>query len=71
MDTLLRVIAILVEVIILASIIYVLLSGVWLTVFDLGMGTKYRKVVAMVLVLAGCIALVFFIAHLTTFYPTI
>ncbi len=71
MDTLLRVTAILIEIVILASIIYVLLTGVRLTVFDLGLGPKYKKVVAMVLVLAGCIALVFFIAHLTTFYPTI
>ncbi len=70
MGTLLRVIAILIEVVILVSIIYVLLSGARLTVFDLGMGPKYKKAVAMVLVLAGGMALVFFIAHLTAFYPT-
>ncbi len=71
MDIFLRAIAIIVEIAILASIIYVLLTGVRLTVFDLGLGPKYKKVVAMALVLAGCILVVFFIAHLTLFYPTI
>ncbi len=71
MDILLRVIAIFVEVAILASIIYVLLTGVWLTVFDLGLGSKYKKAVAMALVLAGCMAVLFFIVHLASFYPTI
>ena len=69
MDILLRVIAILIEVLILASIIYVLLTAVRLTVFDLGLGAKYNKVLAMALVLASGMALVFFIAHLTAFYP--
>ena len=69
MDVLLRVIAILIEVLILASIIYVLLTAVRLTVFDLGLGPKYNKVLAMALVLASGMALVFFIAHLTAFYP--
>ncbi len=71
MDILLRTIAIFIEVAILVSIIYVLLSGVRLTVFDLGLGPKYKKVITMALVLAGCIVVVFFIAHLTLFYPTI
>ena len=71
MDILLRAVAIFIEVSILASIIGVLLTGVRLTVFDLSLGPKYKKVVAMALVLAGGMLVVFFIAHLTSFYPTI
>ena len=71
MDVLLRTIAIFIEVVILAAIMYCLLTGVRLTIFDLGLGTKYKKVIAMVLILAGSIAVVFFIAHLTSFYPAI
>ena len=71
MNTFLRALAILVEVSILAAIIYALLSGVLLTVFDLGLGSKYRKIVVIALVLVGSMAVVFFIAHLISFYPTI
>jgi len=71
MDILIRTIAIFIEVSILVAIMYCLLTGAWLTIFDLGLGPKYKKVVTMVLVVAGCIVVVFFIAHLTSFYPTI
>jgi len=71
MDIFLRVLAIFIEVVILAAIMYVLLTAVRLIAFDLGLGTKYKKGIAMVLILAGCIVVVFFIAHLTSFYPTI
>ena len=71
MDVLFRAIAIFIEVLILASIMYVLLTGVRLTAFDLSLGPKYKKVVAMALVLAASMVVVFFIAHLTSFYPTI
>ena len=67
----LRIIAILVEVLILASILYVLLKGVRLTLFDLGVEAKYGKVIVVALVTVGCIVVVFFIAHLTTFYPAL
>ena len=71
MDILLRVIAIFIEVSILAAVIYALLTGVRLTVFDLGLGPKYKKVVAMLLIVAGGMVVVFFISHLTSFYPTL
>ncbi len=71
MDVLLRAIAIFIEMIILATVMAALLTGVGLTVFDLGLGRKYKKIVVMALVLAGCMAVVFFTAHLTSFYPTI
>ena len=69
MDVWARVIAILVEVLILASVISVLIFGVRLTIFDLGLDAKYKKVASMALILAGGMVLVFFIAHLTAFYP--
>lgn len=71
MDVLLRVIAIFIEVVILAAIIYCLLNGVRLTLFDLGLRSKYGKVVTMALMVAGFIVVLFFIAHLTVFYPTV
>lgn len=71
MDALLRGIAIFIEVLILAAIIYALLTGAWLTIFDLGFKSKYKKFIAIVLAFLGCIIVVFFIAHLISFYPTI
>ncbi len=71
MDMLLRIIAIIVEVAILAAIIYVLLTGVRLILFDLGIGPKYKKIITMAIILVSCMVVVFFIAHLTAFYPAI
>ena len=66
-----REIAIIIEAILLMGLLYCLLNGAWLIIFDWGLGVKYKKVVLMMLVIVSCIALVFVIAHLTTFYPTI
>ncbi|OGO24864.1 MAG: hypothetical protein A2144_04150 [Chloroflexi bacterium RBG_16_50_9] len=71
MDILLRTIAIFVEIAILAAIAYSVLNGVRLAVFDLGVGPKYSKIIAMALLAVGFIVLIFFIAHLTAFYPSI
>jgi len=71
MDIFLRTIAIIIEVLILAVIAYAVLNGVRLTAFDLGIGPKYSKAIAMVLLAVGFLIVVFFIAHLTTFYPAI
>lgn len=71
MDVLLRAVAIFIEVAILAAVMYVLFTGVRLTVFDLGLGLRYKKIVTIALVLAGFIVVVFFIAHLTSFYPNV
>lgn len=71
MDLLLRVIAIVIELLILSVLAYCVLNGVRLTAFDLGIKPKYGKAIAMVLLAGGFIILVFFIAHLTTFYPSI
>ncbi|MFC1933159.1 hypothetical protein ACFLXU_06005 [Chloroflexota bacterium] len=67
----LRTLAIFIEVVLLTVIFYSVLNGVRLAAFDLGIGSKYHKVMTMLLVTAGVIVVVFFIAHLTAFYPAI
>lgn len=71
MDILLRIIAVLVEVVLLAVLLYHVLNGARLTLFDLGVGTKYQKAVLVALAGAGLLLLMFFIIHLTTFYPKV
>jgi len=67
----LRSIAIFLEVVLLAVITYSVLYGIKLAVLDLGAGAKYNKVLTMAIVALGVIVVIFFIAHLTTFYPEI
>jgi len=71
MDIFLRTIAIIIEVLILAAITYAVFNGVRLTASDLGIGPKYGKAVILALLAVGFIVFIFFIAHLTTFYPAI
>ena len=71
MDVLLRAIAIFIELVILASIVYVFLNGARLTLLDLGVKSKYNRMLTVVLMMGGAILVVFFIAHLTTFYPAV
>ncbi len=69
MDGLIRVVAIFFEVVILAGIMYSLTTGVGLAILDLGIGAKYGKPLRGVLLIVVGITVVFFIAHLTSFYP--
>jgi succinate dehydrogenase/fumarate reductase cytochrome b subunit len=71
MDIVLRTIAIIIEGVILTAIAYALLNGVRLTALDLGIKPKYNKAIIMALCAVGAIVVIFFIAHLTTFYPDI
>ena len=71
MDILLRTIAIILEVALLAAIAYAILNGVRLTALDLGIGSKYNKAITMALIVVGCIVVIFFIAHLMAWYPGI
>ncbi len=71
MGVLLRGVAILFEISILALVFYCLLAGARLTIFDLGLGPKYKKMVTVALIIVGGIVVTFFIAHLTLLYPTI
>ncbi len=66
-----RAIAIAIEVLILATLMFSLLWGMRLVLFDLGLRPKYKSIVTLALSMAGCLALVFFIVHLITFYPTL
>ncbi len=69
MDTISRILAIIIEVLILAAISYAVLKGVRLTALDLGIKARYGRAVTLALLAVVVIVLVFFIAHLTTFYP--
>ena len=71
MDIFLRTIAIIIEVLILAAITYAVFNGVRLTASDLGIGPKYGKAIILALLAVGFIVVIFFIAHLTTFYPAV
>ena len=71
MGTGFRAIAIFVEVVILMGVIYSLFVGAKLTVFDLGLDYKYQRFINLVLIIFGCLVLVFFVSHLITFYPEI
>jgi len=71
MDLLLRAIAIIIEVVILGAIAYAIMKGVRLTVLDLGIKPKYDKAIVIALFVIGAILMIFFIAHLTTFYPEV
>jgi hypothetical protein len=69
METFFRPVVIIVEIIVLMGVIGSLFLGVKLTAFDFGVEEKYKKFLCWVFMIMGCLALVFFIAHLVTFYP--
>ena len=71
MEVLIRVLAIIIELVILIALFYCILNGVRLIIFDFGLRQKYARVVAVLLMAVGCIIAVFLISHLTAFYPTI
>ena len=69
MDIFTRTIAVIIEVLILAGIAYSILAGVRLAALDLGVGSRYGKILAAIMIFIGTVVVVFFIAHLTSFYP--
>ncbi len=69
MESAFRPVAIAVEVIILMGVIYSLFLGVKLSALDFGLEEKYKSFICWVFMIMGCLALVFFVAHLITFYP--
>jgi hypothetical protein len=71
METFSRPIAILVELAILMGLVYSLFSGGKFVLFDLGLDPKYSPFIKWVLGIMGFLALIFFAAHLITFYPKI
>jgi hypothetical protein len=71
MDISFRPIAIIVELIIFMAIIYSLFAGVQFALLDLGLNKKYQKFITWVMMIMGCLVLVFLVAHLITFYPRV
>lgn len=69
MDALLRGVGIFLEWLVLSAIAYCILWGVKLMLADLGVGRKYMKGITLGLIAAGSLLIVFFFAHLITFYP--
>lgn len=69
MESSFRPVAIAVEVIILMGMISSLFLAVKLSALDFGLEEKYQKFIDWVFIIMGCLALVFFVAHLVTFYP--
>ncbi len=64
-----RAIAIFFEAALLAALAYVVLNGVRLMLHDLGISQKYRRFLAYAFFGAGFLLVMFFIIHLSTFYP--
>jgi hypothetical protein len=69
MESAFRPVAIAVEVIILMGVIFSLFLGMKLSALDFGLEEKYQEFIDWVFMIMGCLAFVFFIAHLVTFYP--
>jgi len=69
MESSLRPVAIIIEVIILMGVIFSLFLGVKLSALDFGVEEKYQRFINWVFMIMGCLALVFFVAHLFAFYP--
>lgn len=66
-----RALAVAVEVLILAVVMCSLLWGVRLILFDLLLAPRYKKLITMLLVAVGALSVIFFIGHLTAFYPAL
>jgi hypothetical protein len=71
MDTFLRPIAILVELVVVMGMVCALLTGGKFVLFDFGLNKNYSPFIKWVFVIMGFLALIFFTAHLITFYPKI
>ena len=71
MGTFFRAIAILVELSVLTAAVYVLLAGMKLALFDFGLNHKYHAFVELVVIILGCLVLVFLVSHLIAFYPRV
>lgn len=69
MNILVRTVAIIIEVAILAGIAYSFLNGVRLAALNAGIGAKYQKAITGAFLIVGVIVVIFFIAHLSAFYP--
>ena len=64
-----RVMAIVIEVLILMGATYCLFLAARLAILDVGFQSKYDRFVRWALGIFGIVVSAFFIAHLTLFYP--
>jgi hypothetical protein len=71
MGTFFRPIAISTELAVLTVVLYVLLAVAKLALFDFGLNQKYHDFIESVMIILGCLALVFLVSHLITFYPRV
>mgnify|MGYP001589768947 CR=1 FL=1 len=69
MDQFLRVVAVLLEVSVLAIMILCLLWGLKLLLVELGISKKYEKAIVMALAVVFFMLVIFFTVHLSAFYP--
>lgn len=65
-----RGIAIAIELVILAAVIFSLLWAVRLVLFDLWLGKRYKPMITLALSVVGGVLMMFLIAHLISFYPS-
>jgi len=70
MDQALRVIAIFLEVVVISGIVYCALNAVRLVLYDFGISIKFNRSIVILLAAVGILLVVFFVNHLTVFYPT-
>lgn len=66
-----RGVAVIVEVAVLTGLIYSIVNGARLALFDYGLDEKYADFIKFMVLIVVCIALTFFAAHLITFYPRV
>ncbi len=64
-----RVIAISFEVLILMALLFSILLGVGLFLFDIGLHPRYNRFIKWAFALVGGLVSAFFVAHLALFYP--
>ena len=64
-----RILAISLEVVILMAMLFSILLGVGLLLFDIGLHPKYNRFIKWALTLVGGLVSAFFVAHLALFYP--
>ena len=69
MDTFLRIIAVILELIVIGAIFYHILYGVKIILLDMGMKEKYSRIIDVALFAVGSLAVTFLASHLITFYP--
>jgi ABC-type transporter Mla maintaining outer membrane lipid asymmetry permease subunit MlaE len=69
MDQFLRIVAVLLEVVVLGIMMLCLFWGLKLLLDDFGINKKYEKAIVMALSVIWVVIVFFFTMHLSSFYP--